>query len=425
VCGFSKRLTLLGTSKNGLFPLLRRQLRTRILMYSVYTAVLRAVLPCTHEKISISIGAQWFFAVLIFSGSVLAGDAKIIHQKNPEFILEQVANGLGIPWGMVFLSPDQLIFTERNGHIKLLNLTSLQVVTLSGGPAVFFKGQGGMLDVAIGPNYSTEGWIYFTYSKPTGSGAATTLARAKQKDKRLTDWQDLLVSKSATEESHHFGSRIAFDDESHIFFSIGDRGVRDLAQQLDGHAGSILRLNLDGSVAAGNPFLDDDNALDEIWSYGHRSPQGLQFDLDRKILWSSEHGPRGGDEINWVRKGRNYGWPVISHGKEYWGPFDIGEGREKKGMEQPVKVYIPSIAPGSLLLYSGVAFPSWRGNLFSGALKLQHLNRVSISNDNQAMDEERLLTDLKQRIRALAQSPEGWIYLSTDSGNIFRLRPPR
>jgi glucose/arabinose dehydrogenase len=184
-----------------------------------------------------------------------------------------------------------------------------------------------------------------------------------------------------------------------------------------------MRLRLDGSIPDDNPFLSRDNALPEIWSYGHRNPQGLLYDNNTGNLWSIEHGPRGGDEINLVVKGANYGWPVISYGKEYWGPVSIGEGTEKPGMEQPVKVYIPSIAPGSLLLYSATAFPQWQGNLFSGALKLRHLNRVSISVDNKAIAEERLLGDLNERIRALAQSPEGWIYFSTDSGKIIRMRP--
>lgn len=363
------------------------------------------------------------FFLLIITGSALAANAKLIPQKNFEFILEQVAQGLDIPWGMAFLNSDELIFTERSGHIKLLNLSSLKIETLTGTPTVFAKGQGGMLDVVVGPNYTQFGWIYFTYSKSSSAGAVTTLARAKRTKNRLTDWQDLFVSQSATRESQHFGSRIAFDDDSHVYFGIGDRGEREQAQNLANHIGTILRLNLDGSVPDDNPFSTTKNARDEIWSYGHRSPQGLQFDQDKKVLWSIEHGPRGGDEINLIQKGKNYGWPVVSHGKEYWGPFDIGEGQTKQGMEPPVKYYIPSIAPGSLLLYTGTAFPNWQGNLFAGALKLQHLNRITISSNNQATNEERLLDELNQRIRTLAQSPQGWIYFSTDSGNIFRLRP--
>ena len=199
--------------------------------------------------------------------------------------------------------------------------------------------------------------------------------------------------------------------------------MRPNGQDLTTHAGSILRLRLDGSVPTDNPFVGRDDVLPEIWSYGHRNPQGLVYDDVSKRLWSIEHGPRGGDEINLIHRGRNYGWAVVSQGKEDWGPFDVGEAKSREGMEDPVMVYIPSIAPGSLLLYTGKAFPQWRGNLFAGALKLQHLNRVELNDAGQAVREERLLTDLNERIRALAQSPEGWIYLSTDSGNIYRLRP--
>ena len=251
-----------------------------------------------------------------------------------------------------------------------------------------------MLDVATGPDYTTRDWLYFTYSKSTVSGAVTTLARAKRRGNQLSDWQELLVTDSATSGYRHFGSRIAFDQQGHVFFGVGDRGERDSAQDLSSHAGTIMRLRLDGSIPDDNPFLSRDNALPEIWSYGHRNPQGLLYDNNTGNLWSIEHGPRGGDEINLVVKGANYGWPVISYGKEYWGPVSIGEGTEKPGMEQPVKVYIPSIAPGSLLLYSATAFPQWQGNLFSGALKLRHLNRVSISIYNKAIAEERFLWDL-------------------------------
>jgi len=361
--------------------------------------------------------------LLLYSLQAIAVSAIDISQSNPNFKVERVAKGLGVPWGMAFLNDDELIFTERRGNIKILNLDNLEITTLRGSPDVVAEGQGGMLDVAKAPGYTVGGWLYFTYSKDTAAGAVTTLARARPDSNRLTDWQDLLVTASATSTGRHFGSRIAFDQNGHVFFSVGDRGKRDNAQNLNNHAGAIIRLRLDGSIPDDNPFMSKQNGLPEIWSYGHRNPQGLLYDADKGNLWSIEHGPRGGDEINLVGKGRNYGWPVISYGKEYWGPVSVGEGTEKAGMEQPVKVYIPSIAPGSLLLYSGVAFPQWQGNLFSGALKLQHLNRVSISADNKAIGEDRLLGDLHERIRALALSPEGWIYFSTDSGKIMRIRP--
>lgn len=361
--------------------------------------------------------------LILCSLQVQAASARVISQSNPNFKLELLAQDLGVPWGMAFLNDRELIFTERQGNIRILDLESLEITTLRGTVEVDAEGQGGMLDVATGPDYTTRDWLYFTYSKSTVSGAVTTLARARRRGNQLSDWQELLVTDSATSGYRHFGSRIAFDQQGHVFFGVGDRGERDSAQDLSSHAGTIMRLRLDGSIPDDNPFLSRDNALPEIWSYGHRNPQGLLYDNNTGNLWSIEHGPRGGDEINLVVKGANYGWPVISYGKEYWGPVSIGEGTEKPGMEQPVKVYIPSIAPGSLLLYSATAFPQWQGNLFSGALKLRHLNRVSISMDNKAIAEERLLGDLNERIRALAQSPEGWIYFSTDSGKIIRMRP--
>jgi glucose/arabinose dehydrogenase len=345
-----------------------------------------------------------------------------VDQQNPRIRVEQVASGLGVPWGLAFLGPARLLITERSGSLRLLDLETFSMQRIAGVPAVVAEGQGGLLDIAIGPPGS-EGWIYFTYSKAANSEATTALARARLDGERLVDWQDLLVTDAATGTRRHFGSRIAFDDQGHVFFGVGDRGVRENAQNTGNHAGSIMRLDLDGSVPADNPFVGDAKVRDEIWSFGHRNPQGLLFDSPTQRLWEIEHGPRGGDEINLILEGRNYGWPVVSHGKEYWGPLAVGEATSKPGMEDPRKVYIPSIAPGSLLLYRGEAFPEWRGDLFSGALKLQHLNRISLSADGQAIAEERLLEDLGERIRALAESPEGWIYFSTDSGRIMRLRP--
>jgi aldose sugar dehydrogenase len=339
------------------------------------------------------------------------------------FRVETVVQDLGVPWGMAFLNPSEIIFTEREGRINVLDLKTESVTPVSGTPAVYAEGQGGMLDVAVPPGFKPGDWVYFTYSKPVKGRGATTLARARRKGNRLVAWQDLKVTRSATRTDRHFGSRIAFDGAGHLFFSIGDRGERPNAQNLSNHAGSILRLNLDGSVPSDNPFAGRAGALPEIWSFGHRNPQGICFDAAGQRLWSIEHGPRGGDEINRIRPGLNYGWPVVSHGKEYWGPVRVGEGTEKAGMEPAVKVYIPSIAPGSLILYSGSAFAAWKGNLFSGALALTHLNRVVVDGAGRAVAEERFLDILDERIRALAESPEGFIYFSTDSGQIFRMVP--
>lgn len=335
--------------------------------------------------------------------------------------IETVASPGGIIWGMDFIAPNKLLFTQRDGRMGLL-LTDRQTLSeVFGGPEVFARGQGGLLDISIEPE---SDWIYFTYANPVGENqGATTLGRAWLRGHALKDWQDLLVTNTADSGSRHFGSRIAFDGKGYVYFSVGDRGERKQAQDLASHAGKILRLNLDGSVPVDNPYVNKLGAKPEIWSYGHRNPQGLAFDAATNRLWSIEHGPRGGDEINLIKKGRNYGWPEVSYGREYMLPIAVGEGVSKPGMTSPAKVYIPSIAPSSLLLYTGPAFPDWQGQLFAGALKLQHINRVAVNKQAVPVSEVRMLEQYGQRIRALAQNEDGWIYFSTDSGDIARIRP--
>ena len=362
----------------------------------------------------------------LLSLSTLPGHAatpRVIQSEAATFRLELVYEGYGVPWGMAFIGDGRLLVSERAGGVNLLDTNTATSVPLKGVPEVLAEGQGGMLDIAVPPDFSPGGWIYFTFVRDKNGEGVTVLARAKLNGQRLTQWQDLLETNSATDTGFHFGSRIAFDESGHVYFAVGDRGVRPNGQDRSNHAGSVMRLKRDGSVPRDNPFIGQPSVLPEIWSYGHRNPQGMAYDLARQRLWLIEHGPRGGDEINLVLPGRNYGWPVISYGKEYWGPISVGEGTHRKGMEQPVKQYTPSIAPGSLLLYSGKAFPEWRGNLFAGALALEHLNRVVIDQQGRAVGEERLLGDMDERIRALAESPQGWIYFSTDSGEIYRIRP--
>ncbi len=349
----------------------------------------------------------------------------VLKQKSERmsFQVEKLADDLDIPWGMAFLNPDEIIFTEIRGTVRILDLRTKRISTIYTVPDVRDSGQGGLMDVALPPGYKKGDWIYFTYSKRQQGGAATALARAKRVGSALNRWQDLLVTRSNSSGGRHFGSRISFDGKGHLFFSIGDRGHRPNGQDLKTHAGSILRLKMDGSVPENNPFIGNNRALPEIWSYGHRNPQGIAFDYKNRRLWAIEHGPRGGDEINLILPGKNYGWAVVSHGKEYWGPLQVGEGTEKAGMEPAKKVYTPSIAPASLLLYSGKVFPDWQGNLFSGALKLAHLNRIVLDQQGNPVKEERLLVDLDERIRALIQGPKGLIYISTDSGKILRIKP--
>lgn len=364
-----------------------------------------------------------FMLILPISAATVAATVTEGESQGHSFEVEQLASNLGTVWGMDFINEQQMLLTERQGRVLKLDLGSGTVIEIVGGPNVLAKGQGGLLDIKAAPDFWQSGWIYFTYSKPVDDEGATTLARAKLMENRLTDWQDLLVTKSISDASRHYGSRIAFDQQGHLYFTIGDRGHRPNGQDLTTHAGTIVRLNLDGSIPADNPFIDNAEALPEIWSYGHRNPQGISFDPDTGRLWAIEHGPRGGDEINLIAAGNNYGWPVVSQGKEYWGPLDVGDRENHPGMEAAVKVYIPSIAPGSLVVYRGDAFPNWQGNLFSGALKLTHLNQVVLDEHGQPVAEERLLSDLGERLRALITGPKGYLYLSTDSGRILQLRP--
>lgn len=363
------------------------------------------------------------FVVLCFISFAVQAESTIVHSEGMKLRLEQVAADLGIPWGMSFISTNQLLVTDRNGPIRRVDIDTGQITPLKNVPEVLAEGQAGMLDVVISPRFDADGWIYFTFVKSIDGLGATVLARAKLTTDTFSNWQELLVTDSVTTTSRHYGSRIAFDEEGHVFFSVGDRGVRDNGQDLSNHAGSIMRLNLDGSVPDDNPYKQNSKLLPEVWSYGHRNPQGLAYDGISDRLWSIEHGPRGGDEINLIHPGANYGWPKISYGKEYWGPIAVGEGTHATGMEQPVKVYTPSIAPGSLLIYNGKALQGWRGNLLSGALKLQHINRIVLSEKGEVIKEERLLESLGERIRALSQSSQGWVYFTTDSGKLYRLRP--
>ncbi|MEM5530172.1 PQQ-dependent sugar dehydrogenase [Gammaproteobacteria bacterium AS21] len=325
----------------------------------------------------------------------------------------------GVPWGMTFVSDEQLVVTLKEGSAWLLNTINGETREILGLAEVAVSGQGGLLDVAVSPNYDQDQWLYFTYATRVKAGATTALGRAKlviNNEKgplQLTNWQSLLVTDAGSHKGQHFGSRIAFDNSGHVFFGVGDRGDRENAQDLRNHAGKIIRLNLDGSIPADNPFVTNDKALAHIWSYGHRNPQGLVFDSKTKQLWSAEHGPRGGDEINLIEKGKNYGWPVVSFGKEYWGPIDIGEGTEKAGMQAPSYVYIPSIAPSFLLINND--------QFFLGALVKQHLNVVSIDGMGK-LSERRYLESLSQRVRSMAINSQGESFIATDSGVVYRLK---
>ncbi|KAB7882013.1 PQQ-dependent sugar dehydrogenase [Poseidonibacter ostreae] len=328
----------------------------------------------------------------------------------------KISSNLGVVWGMTFLDENNMLISQKKGKISLLDLKSKTITNIKNVPKVFNKGQAGLFDIQ-----NKNGWIYLTYAKNINGKGATTIARAKLDKDSLVNFQELLVSKSLSNTTAHFGSRITFDESGHLFFSIGDRGIRENGQDLKTHAGSILRLNLDGTVPKDNPFVNNFKALNEIYSYGHRNPQGLFYDKQSKKLYAIEHGPRGGDEINLIKKGSNYGWAIVSKGKEYWNTDYVGKYRSNKKYTDAIKVYTPSIAPSSLIVYSGKKYKSLKRNLLSGALKLRHLNRIVLNTKGEVIKEDRLLENLNERIRNVSESPNGEIYISTDSGNIYLL----
>ncbi len=345
--------------------------------------------------------------------------------RDKDLNIEKIATGFSIPWGMAVLPDNQLLVTQRDARLSRVDMKTGESTEISGLPDdIRVGGQGGLFDIRLSPDYQNSGWIYLSYNKDVDGQGATTLARARINGNQLVDWQDLIVTRSRTGNDVHFGGRIAFDGKGHVFLSLGERGERDNAQNLSNHAGSILRLNLDGTVPEDNPFAAQDNALPEIWSYGHRNVQGLFYNTHTDTLWAQEHGPRGGDEINLIKPGNNYGWPEISYGKEYWAPLPVGE-EKKAGMEQPVKIYDPSIAPSGLIQYQGDVFKSWQGKLLSGAMKLQHLNIVTLNDNNEAVEEKRLLRSLNSRIRNVIEAPDGSILVATDAGDIYRITPAK
>lgn len=294
--------------------------------------------------------------------------------------------------------------------------------SVAGVPAVYADGQAGLMDIQVHPDYAKNGWIYFTYSKPgPDTTSATTLARARIEETGLVDVKDLFSAQPYVKSGHHFGSRIAFDGKGHVFITSGERGTKPNSQDLSNHLGKILRLNDDGSVPADNPFVDSIGVKPEIWSYGHRNPQGLLYDAETGQLWDAEHGPMGGDELNLVLPGRNYGWPVITYGMNYDSTV-ITDITAKEGMEQPVRYWKPSIATCGLMKVTGDRYPGWKGNFMVTALAQMHIARVEMDG-NKYVGEERLLEKIG-RIRLAAQSPEGIIYvISEGPGTMVRLIP--
>jgi glucose/arabinose dehydrogenase len=343
--------------------------------------------------------------------------------------VETIARGLVNPWALAFLPDGQMLVTERPGRLRIVAKDGKLSPALTGVPRVFARGQGGLHDIVLDRDYAQNGTIYFCFAQPANGGGRTALARAKLVDEavpRLDAVKVIFQQEGPLSSGNHFGCRIAQAPDSNLFLTLGEHfTTRDQAQNLGNHLGKIIRIKPDGSVPSDNPFVDRQGAKPEIWSYGHRNPQGLAFHPQSGKLWEHEHGPRGGDEINIIEKGRNYGWPVIGYGIDYNGA-KIHQSTSKAGMEQPVKYWVPSIAPSGMAFYTGELFPAWRGNLFVGALAGQLLVRLEAGGEKVG-NEERLLQELGERIRDVRQGPDGALWLVTDSskGRVLRVTPAK
>ena len=342
----------------------------------------------------------------------------------PELRPVTVANGLVYPWGLAFLPDGRMLVTERPGRMRIVTAQGQVGPPLAGLPEVFARAQGGLLDVVVDPQFAVNRLVYWSYSEPGPQGGnGTAVARGRLGDGRLDDVQVLFRQVPKVASVAHFGSRLAFGRDGRLFITLGDRfSQRHAAQRLDNHLGKVVRIEPDGRVPADNPFVGTPGALPEIWSLGHRNVQGAALHPATGELWTHEHGPEGGDELNLDRAGRNYGWPVVSYGVDYGSGAKIGEGTAKLGMEQPLTHWVPSIAVSGMAFLTSDRYPGWKGNLFVGSLRAQSLVRIELDGER-VVRQERYLVNQLGRIRDVRQGPDGWLYLLVDhaEGRIVRV----
>ncbi len=335
--------------------------------------------------------------------------------------VDTLHTGFQNPWGMTWLNAETLLITEKKGELLLFKKDKFSGQKITGLPTFYTTGQAGLLDIATHPNYAQNGWIYIAYAKPVGNGGATTIARFKLSGTAVASFEELIVTSPEWNGGTHYGSRIVFDNQNFLYFSNGERGSQDNAQNLKNSHGKIHRIHDDGRIPTDNPFVATSGAIPSIWTYGNRNPQGLFFDKASNRLWEVEHGPRGGDELNLLEKGKNYGWPVITYGINYNGT-PITEITAKDGMEQPVKYWVPSIATCGMTLVTSDRYPAWKGNILVAALAGNHIARVEMDG-TKPVAEEKLLPGIG-RVRQVSLSPDGYVYAITEgTGLLIKLVP--
>ena len=377
--------------------------------------------------------AGWSAPLIAAAGMVLAstgvqGAAEVVAQQNTQYEpirVVRVAGGLEHPWSVAFLPDGAYLVTERPGRLKLIR--DGKATDVSGLPALSAIRQGGLLDVSLHPEFASNGFVYLTYSKGDAAGTTTAMGRGRLEGSRLVDFEELFVQDRLSEPGRHYGSRLAWLSDGTLLLSIGDRGAAPpRAQDLRDHAGKLLRFNADGSVPADNPFVGRDDVHPEIFSFGHRNIQGLVVAPGTDEIWSTEHGERGGDELNLVQAGKNYGWPVVTKARQYRTEAKYGEARSREGYVDPVYEFLPTLAPSGLALVTQDRFPNWRGNLLAGGLGAERIRRVVLE-DGVVVHEEELLLKLVGRIRDVREAPDGHIYVLSDSaeGALYRIESSR
>jgi len=381
-----------------------------------FTMISRVMLVNFLAAVMIAVACQSNNNTPVAASSTGTGDTGKV-----SFTVERLYDSLQNPWGMAWLPDGRLLVTEKAGEILVFRDGKFTGEKLSGVPQVMSEGQGGLLDIKLHPDYAQNNWIYISYSKPVKGGSSTAITRFKLDGNKVTAREDLFEAKPVLPADFHFGSRIIFDKDKFMFFSVGERGTMEKVWNLDNDHGKIHRLKDDGTVPDDNPFVKQAGAKASIWSYGHRNPQGLVYDKENNRIWGIEHGPKGGDELNLVEKGKNYGWPKTSYGINYDGTI-LTKDKEMAGVTNPVHYWVPSIGPCGATLVTSDKYPAWKGNILVGALALRHIARVQLNGTNY-QSEEKLLQDTA-RFRNVAEGPDGFIYAITEGpGLLIRLNP--
>ncbi|MCU7905989.1 MAG: PQQ-dependent sugar dehydrogenase [Candidatus Thiodiazotropha sp. (ex Epidulcina cf. delphinae)] len=371
--------------------------------------------------------AQILFALIaaLLLSPAVAAPGSVFQTEKQRVTYEVVTQGLSHPWALAFLPNGKMLVSERGGRLRLIDSDgNLDPRPIEGLPPIRQQGQGGLLDLALHPKFTENRWLYFSYAEPENGAYGSAVARGRLKGHNLDQLEVIFRMERKTDSQRHFGSRLTFDGQGYLFITLGDRGDRPRAQDLNDHAGSLIRLHDDGRIPDDNPFVDRRDAKPEIYSYGHRNIQGAALHPRTNRLWTHEHGPQGGDEINIPEPGVNHGWPVITYGVNYFIGTKIGEGTHKTGMAQPIYHWTPSIAPSGMTFYTGDRFKNWKDNLFVGSLKFQQLVRLELDGKT-VKHEERMLTGELGRIRDVRQGSDGLLYLLTDEdqGKLVRLLP--